>query len=108
MLDKESLLKPRLIDEVMELLTGGEIRVRGLSRDEVLQLRLGPDATFEARLLVFGVVEPELTEAEAIEWQKASPAKEIELVQHKISDLSGMGAAFPVEAYKSVRSESDA
>lgn len=108
MIDKETLLKPRLLEEVFELLSGGEIRVRGLSRAEVLALRTGPDAEFEARLLALGVVDPQLTAEEAKAWQDASPAQEIAEVYMKISDLSGMGVNSPKEAYKAFRGEPDA
>jgi hypothetical protein len=108
MLDKEILLKPRLLDEPLELLTGGEIRVRGLSRTEVRELRRLPDVDFEPALVAKGVVEPELTVEEARIWSDVSPAEEIEQVVRKISDLSGMGANSPKEAYKSLRQQSDA
>lgn len=108
MIDKALLLKPRLLDEPFELLSGDEIRVRGLSRTEVLELRKLPGDEFEPALLALGVVEPTLTSEEVREWQDASPAQEIELVFRKISDLSGMGVNSPKEAYKSLRQEPDA
>jgi hypothetical protein len=108
MIDKEILLKPRLLDDTLELLTGGEILVRGLSRTEVRELRKAPDADFEVTLVSLGVVEPKLTVDEVRAWSDASPAEELEQVVRKISDLSGMGANSPKEAYKSLREQPNA
>lgn len=71
--------------------------VRGLSRAEMhigseIEKRKG-SAAQEAFLLSRAMVDPELTEAEAEAWQKGSPFGEINHVQLKINELSGVGKA---------------
>lgn len=55
----------------------------------------------ERYVLSRSVVDPELTEDDVAEWQKASPAGEIQSVFEKILDLSGMTVGAPKAAYKS-------
>lgn len=91
-MDKEVLLKARLPEDDVEIPGVGTVRVRGLSRDEVLAAQKASTfAEFERHLVSYGMVDPELTLSEAGQWQMASPAGEMEPVTEKIRDLSGVG-----------------
>ncbi len=110
MLDKAALLTPRAILSVrdVELPGVGTVRVRALSRAEVLELNEAKPATddakamlaFEAKFLALGMVEPALTEAEALSWLQSAPHGENDPVTDAIRSLSGLEvradkAAFP-------------
>lgn len=111
-MDKEKLLAPRLEEDDVEIPGVGTVRIRALSRFEVLVTQRGQkrgDAlAMDRSLLLHGMVDPVLTEDEITRWQKASPAGEIEPITRRIAELSGIGPGSDKEAYKSVRGESDA
>ncbi len=111
-MDKELLFKPRLNEADVEIPDVGTVRVRGLSRAEVLLVRKatdnehvdGPRAlVLERKMLAAAMVDPPLTEAEVGRWQEASAAGELGPVVQKVQELSGMADDAPKEAYKSVR-----
>jgi hypothetical protein len=81
---------------------GCEVRVRGLSRLETLQIgRATQDAAKSERMaLAMGLVEPAMTEAEVGGWQKLCTSKELEPVYLAIGRLSGMLPESPKEAYR--------
>jgi len=77
----------------------GEITVRGMSREEINNLNKineeagdGPMAA-ERRTLALTVLDPEMTEKEIGEWQRNSPAAEINAVAAEVNRLSGIGQA---------------
>lgn len=90
-MDKDLLFKPRLPEEEMQIPGIGTIRVRGLNRAEAMAIEAakGIEAK-ERKIIAFGMVEPQLTESEAGQWQRACPAGELEPVTTKIAQLSGM------------------
>jgi hypothetical protein len=106
-MDKELLFKSRLPEADIDIPGVGTVRVRGLSRVEAMHVQAanGVEAT-ERRILALGMVDPELTEAEVGQWQKASIASELEPVAQKIAELSGILPESAKETYKSVRDES--
>lgn len=90
-MDKQLLLKSRLPEADVDVPGVGTVRVRGLSRSEVMAAQNIPDpAARERRMLALGMVDPQLTEAEAGQWQQASPAGELEPVTTRIGQLSGV------------------
>lgn len=105
-MDKEALFQPRLPEAEVEIPGVGTIRVRGLSRYEMLtagrQESKGVLA-MEKLMLHFGMVDPALTEDEVGRWQRCSPASEVSPVVAKINELSGIGKDAQKEAYKSLR-----
>lgn len=104
--DKELLFNPRLPEaEVNTPL--GTMRVRGLSQHEahVVEQTSGSLAR-ERKILSFGVIDPELTESDVGQWQKAAPAGEVTKVALAVAELSGMLDGADKEAYKSFRDES--
>ena len=103
---KARLLKPRVSEGEVELDGIGTVRVRGLSRAEVYmtQQAKGTEA-MERKILALGMVDPPMTEAEVAEWQRSSPAGEMEPVTVKIQELSGIGKAAEKQAMQSFRDE---
>lgn len=99
-MDKDLLFKPRLPEDEIDIPGIGTVRVRGLNRAEAMRVQAtkGVEAT-ERLILSLGMVDPELTEAEAGRWQKASAAGEIEPVATRIAELSGLAPDAPKAAY---------
>lgn len=90
-MNKEQLLKSVLPEREIETVAG-PVRVRGLSRAEVLSMQAvadDPDAV-ERRLLELAVIDPVLTSEDVEQWRKAWPAKEFEPLIETISELSGL------------------
>jgi hypothetical protein len=108
--DKDLLFKARLPEDDVEIPGVGTVRVRGLSRHEMLvagrQESRGVEA-MERLMLHFAMVDPVLTEDEVARWQKCSPANELSPVVTRINELSGIGKDAQKEAYKSLRDGSE-
>jgi hypothetical protein len=88
--DKDLLFKPRLPERDVNLPGIGIVRVRGLSRAEVLEAREDTTVGFEAAMLTAGVADPALTRDEVRRWMAAAPAGEIKPVTDAILHLSGL------------------
>ena len=99
-------LKPRLLEQDVEVPGVGTLKVRGLSREEVLGIRAKGETTtpeMERRILALALIDPVLTEDEVGEWQKASAAGEIEKVTDVVMRLSGLIAEAPKQAMAQLR-----
>lgn len=106
MIDKGLLLAARLPRRQITIAGVGDITIRALSRQEMLDL--GADKgqspmVFERRELALALVDPKLTVDEVAEWQQTSPVGEIQEVMQAINELSGIGEDALKEAYKSLR-----
>ncbi|NIL40504.1 hypothetical protein HCB17_04475, partial [Salinispora arenicola] len=116
MVDKQVLLTPRLGKEADVPIPGvGTVRVRTLSRAEVIGLRKATDdahldgprvLTLERKMLAAAMVAPVLTEAEVGRWQKSSPAGEMDEIVYKVQEMAGMLDTSPREAMSNFRGES--
>lgn len=113
-MDKELLFKSRIPEADVEIPGVGTVRVRGLSRVEVIVMRKATDTehldgpralVIERKMLAAAMVDPELTEAEVGQWQKASAAGELGPVTQKIQELSGMLDGSAKEAVQTFRGE---
>lgn len=97
MIDKEVFLKATSPEETVELPGIGEVRVRGLTRAEAVSLSPVKDDVrrLECRILLLGLVDPVLTEAEMSAWYEAAPSRAVDLLIAAIDSLSGLseGAA---------------
>lgn len=105
-IDKSALFAPRLDTQDVEVGALGTVKVRALSRAEVLSFRkrkVDDVAEMERVLLAAGLVEPAITEDEARQWQEASAAGELEPVTRAINTLSGLDSAAAKEAVKRFR-----
>lgn len=78
----------------VKLPSGAMVKVRGLTRRELLDAGAGTDdnALIEARNVVYGLVQPRMTLAQVQEWQR-SPGSVVAFaeVTNAIRDLSGLG-----------------
>src|SRR5690242_13803211 len=97
-MDKSALFKARFPEADVEIGIG-KVRVRGLSRAEVMKIAKAADAkgvdgdrglALEQKMLFMAMVEPELTEAEVAEWYEMATVGELEPVIEKVQELSGM------------------
>lgn len=98
-MDKELLLKSRLPEDEVDVPGVGKVRVRGLTRAEVLMVRKatddehmdGPRAlVLERKLLAKAMLDPVLTEAEVGAWQDCAAAGEMEPVINRVQELSAL------------------
>lgn len=104
---KARLLKQRLPEETLPIEGIGEIRIRGLSRGEVFaaQKTTKDVESMERRVVALGMVDPVMTEDEVEQWQRNSPAGEMEAVSAKINELSGLTKTAEKAAYAEFRDE---
>lgn len=91
-MDKKKLLAAgRLPEETVPLPGVGTVKVRGLSRGEVLELRADnrADAEQERRYIAAAMLDPVLTEDEVEQWQKVARNDEFKPVIDAVYRLSG-------------------
>lgn len=91
----------------------GKVRVRGLTRTEVLSVRKAADnagpvdgprvLVLERKLLSAGMVEPKLSEDDIRAWQNVAPAGQMEPITEKIQELSGLSEGSEKAAFQGVR-----
>jgi hypothetical protein len=89
--EKAALLARRIGAGEHEIEGVGTVRIRGLSRIEVLELQGLDTAATDRRMVSLALLEPELTEDEVGAWQKTSGPQELEKLTLAIAALSGMG-----------------
>jgi hypothetical protein len=116
--DKDLLFKPRLAEADVEIPGVGTVRVRALSRAEVLLVRKATDLAgdvdgpralvLERKMIATAMVDPVLTESEVGRWQNASAAGELEPVTDAIQRLSGMLPTAAKEAYRDLEADPEA
>lgn len=107
-MNKAALLSGATPTEPVELPGIGTITVRGMTRGELATAGKGndPDLT-ERRVLAMCLVDPQLTEEEAGQWQNTAPAGlilDVVAVINRLSGLAGRAERAEKEAYKSLRS----
>ncbi|KXK61952.1 hypothetical protein AWW66_10960 [Micromonospora rosaria] len=102
--DKAALFRPRCPEEDVELPGVGTVRVRGLTRGQIVEISKGMNEgrDMEPRSLSWALVDPELTEDEARELIQVAPFGEIEAISNTINRLSGIAGRADKEAYKSL------
>lgn len=82
----------------------GAITVRGMTRYEFMLLNkrfTEPGPEQERETLAMCMIDPVMTVADVEQWQRVSPAVEINAVAMEINRLSGIGPGADKEAYKS-------
>lgn len=107
---KEQLLTraPALaVGEPFELPSGFTVRIRPLSRGEVLAVknREMPVDLMEQKLLSLALVEPAMSEKDVKVWQAVCVAGELEGVTQRIMELSGLTKAETKAAMATFRDE---
>ncbi len=108
--DKASLLAGgQFPEDDVDVPGVGIVRVRGLNRAELMQVQQVEGlAAAERKIIVFGMVEPKMTEAEVGQWQKACLATgAIEAISTRIAQLSGMSKDSAKEAVKEFEANPD-
>lgn len=95
-LKRQLLLGPAprpVTDDTVEIRPGVVVRVRGITRGEMLQASaLGDEARQEQMILARALVEPEMTEDEVAQWQQVRGASgDLQRVVQKVQRLSGYG-----------------
>lgn len=111
-MDKSELLKPRadtysgFPEDDVEV-PGGKVRVRAMSRWEMIKASGMEGKTLEAERFVLSrvMVDPQMNEDDIALWQKISRPMEINNVMQRVNELSGVARGADKEAYKSVRDE---
>jgi hypothetical protein len=93
----------------------GVVRVRGLTRIEVLSVRKAADSAesvdgprllvLERKLIAAGMVDPQLSEDDVRAWQNVCPAGQLEPVTEKIQELSGLAEGSEKAAFQGVREQ---
>jgi hypothetical protein len=115
--DLEALFSAPLPEDDVELSGGRVVRVRGMTRSEVLKVRsqvkdvadaIKRQAEFERRLIAMAMVNPPMTTADVQRWQDASAAGEIERVTNRVEVLSGLKDDAVKEAVKEFEADPDA
>jgi hypothetical protein len=94
--------------EDLTLPSGKVVRVRGLSRHELIFNGKGTEDTalIERRNVVACLVEPKLTLPQVEQWQRTSPAGgDLRVLSEKIRDLSGLGEGADKSDLREVRRE---
>jgi len=103
-LSVDDLTTERLPGEDFTIEGLGTVRIRGLSRFEVLAAQKQKDAgvaAMERVMLSCAMVEPRMSEAQVTAWQKATPAGLLEPLTRRVQALSGMGEGAEKAQYKS-------
>ena len=104
MITRDALLARRLGEGEHEIEGVGTVRIRGLSRAEVLAIQTLTDvAAVDRKMLAAALVDPVMTEDDVAAWQQASGPMEIEDLTTAIRELSGMGVGAAKAAYKRIR-----
>ena len=91
MLTREEILAKAVDQEVVTLPSGGTVKVRGLTRDEAMEVRKRPDdAARDNYMIATGMVEPVLSEDDVALWATTAPAGDSVEITRAIGRLSGM------------------
>jgi len=116
-LDLGTLTAAAALDEADVPVRGGRVRVRALTRGEVMRVRssvksiedaIKRTAEIERRMLAKAMVNPEMTMPDVERWQENSAAGEIEPVVQKVQELSGLLDGAAKEAYQEFDADSEA
>jgi hypothetical protein len=92
MLTREEILAKATGGEVVTLPSGGQVKVRGLSRDEAVELQTREGtAARDNFLIATGMTDPRMTEDDVAAWGKIEGAAgDTVAVSETITRLSGM------------------
>ena len=105
MIDKEQFLKAAVPEDLVNVPGHGQVRVRGLTRSEVVGLQAMPKdvGALERRIIQLGMVDPVLDEGDVAAWYASAPAGHTDLIVDAVSRLSGLSEAAPKSGVPGVR-----
>lgn len=116
-LNIDALTAAAPLDEADVPVRGGRVRVRALTRGEVMRVRsqvksiedaIKRSAELERKMLARAMVNPQMTVPDVERWQENSAAGEIEPVVQKVQELSGLLEGTAKEAYQEFEENPDA
>lgn len=103
MLTRNEILGRKLGRETVELPSGGEVVVRGLTRNEAIALQeLEGLVARDNYLIATGLVDPAMSVDDVAVWAESGAAGDMVAISERISHLSGMMPGSGKEATKSV------
>jgi hypothetical protein len=100
-LSREEILAKRTKVQTVTIPDVGDVKVRALTREEVLGIHGEGEmdvSAMEQKLIAVALVEPQLSAEDVAEWYSSAPAGELNPVTEAITKLSGLS----VDAAKSV------
>jgi hypothetical protein len=103
-MDKALLLNRRLPEGEVDIPGVGTVRVRGLTRQEMLDSGQAAEQgtlVMEREMLSRALLDPEMSAEDVALWQENAPANEITPVVQKVNELSGITPDAAKAAYKS-------
>jgi hypothetical protein len=90
-LTREEILAKAVDHEVVTLPSGGQVKVRGLTRDEALNVQEAEGTAARDNLTISqGLVEPALSVEDVATWAATAPAADSIEISRAIARLSGM------------------
>ena len=89
-MDKAKLLAKRGTSQRDVQVDVGTVKVRGLTRAEVIQCRDETGKTIDVELIALAMTDPQLTAEEAGIWLETAPAGDYVKVLTAVSELSGL------------------
>lgn len=116
-LDLDALATRADLAEADVPVRGGRVRIRALTRSEVMSVRsrvkdvadaIKRTAELERFMLAKAMVNPEMTVSDVQRWQDGSAAGEIEPVVARVQELSGLADGAAKEAYEGFDRDPDA
>lgn len=91
MLTREEILAKKTGRGKATLPSGGEVAVRALTRDEVLEMNeIDDQAARDNFVIATGMTEPQLTRVEVAAWGADGNAGDLVAVTDRIAELSGL------------------
>lgn len=105
MIDKEQFLKAPMPEDIVALPGLGDVRVRGLSRAEAVNMKGIKDdvGQLECSIIHLGLVDPALTFPEIEAWYASAPAGLIDVIVRAVERLSGLSEEAPKRDVPAVR-----
>lgn len=113
-LTRDQLLARKTGTGTVTFADGSTVKIRALTRDQVLEIQGDPDepktadalADKDNRLIAAGLLDPQLSVEDVAMWAKEAPAGDLMALSDAIAIISGMTPDAGKESYKSVRSGS--
>jgi hypothetical protein len=102
-LTREQILARKVGQGVVTLHDGSTVLVRGCTRKEAQRIQDQEEGEpRDAMMISLGMVDPELSHAEVLDWFATAPNGDLLEITRAIMEMSGMGPGQGKEATKSV------
>lgn len=88
-LTREQILARRRGEDVVELPGGGTVKIRALTRDEVLELDDAETAAERSNMIISrGLIDPALTVDDVAQWGREADAGDLTIISEEIARIS--------------------